>query len=283
MLVLLQAFFYLAPVISNYTLMDVSQSTPKPTRPLYSIATIGLAAFLGGPLGACYVLHYNFKVLEQHDHAKWTWIIGGVVTLFLLVGMIGLPAEAVQQLPQFLVPTVTVGVTVGIAHYFQGTALELQQDERLPAAPMWKAALIALGFTLLTLLGIFLLSFVLPTGDETAYQEQFDRFYTNEEESLKFYDLLESNVNDSTLLQELEQSCIPLWKENITLAEGFLAVDGLEDPEGDVARLLEYAELRLAIFENSRLLLMKDTTTIEPLLDSLYSRLETVQSAMGSY
>lgn len=260
--------------------MDVSQSPPKSNRPLYSITTIGLAAFLGGPLGACYVLHYNFKVLEQHDHAKWTWGIGGVIALFLLVGMVGVPKEAVQQLPQFLIPVVTVGATVGIAHSFQGAALELQQDERLPAAPMWKAALIALGLSLLTLLGSFLLSFVLPTGNTTTYQEQFDRFYANEEKSLKFYDLLESNASDSTLLQELERSCIPLWKENITLAEGFLAVDRLEDPEGDVALLLEYAELRLAIFENSRLLLLVDTATTEPLLDSLYNRLEIIQSAM---
>ena len=246
--------------------------------------TIGLAAFLGGPLGACYALYYNFEALEQPDRAKWTWIIGGGLTLFLIVGLLGLPQEAAAQLPAFMIPVVTVCAAVGTAHYFQGTALELQQDERLPAAPMWRALLIAVLCMGLTVLVAFLLSFIVPnthsTPTNTPYKEQLDSFYTNETESMTFYDLLEANASDSTLLQELERNSIPRWKENIQMVEAFLAIEGLEDAEGDLPFLLEYAQLRLAIFENSRLFLLEDSGATEALLDSLYVALDTVQARM---
>ena len=263
--------------------MKVSQPTAEPIQPLYSIATIALGAFLGGPLGATYVLYYNFKALEQPDRAKWTLGLGIGATLLLLFGLVLLPQSTVEETPQFLIPVLTMSITVGIAHYFQGETLQAQQESDDLPAPMWKAALISLLLAVWTIALLFVLALLLPgevPEEEGAYTEQLERFNDNESESLRFYDLLERDVSDSVLLGELENQAIPLWQENVEIATNFSNIDSLDDPEGDMATLLEYAQLRLAIFETSRLVLLEDTDAYDGYLDSLYERMDMVLQQM---
>lgn len=269
--------------------MKVSKATTVPVRPLYSIASLALAAFLGGVLGGAYVLYYNFNALEQPRHAKAALIGGVVFTIVLLVGLSFVPASTVESIPMFLIPVLTMCVMVGIAHYFQGAALEAQQESQSPAAPIWKAALVGLGGLVLTLILLFAISFLIPQPKTDAptvsYEEQLERFYTNEENGNQFYDLFDKEVSDSLLLVELEQRSIPAWKENVALATSFseLPLDSLDDPEGDLATLLEYAQLQLAVFETSRTILLEevDSSANDARLDSLTKRLEVVQDRMN--
>jgi hypothetical protein len=73
-------------------------AAPAPTYELYSPQQIGVAAFLGAPIAACWFIARNFRNLGNHQ-AETLWLIGGLIgTVAVLVVSFFLPAGFPNQL-----------------------------------------------------------------------------------------------------------------------------------------------------------------------------------------
>lgn len=90
--------------------MDVQQSNPFQTPqadlqqtsvqhpPLYSVAGVGLATFIGTPLAGAWLLAHNLQLLGQAHRVAMVWGISVVLLLVTLVLAFVLPEE-VPALP----------------------------------------------------------------------------------------------------------------------------------------------------------------------------------------
>lgn len=257
----------------------MSELPLPPSTPLYSIPSIGISAFIGGPLGASYTIGQNFKALGRPSNAKSTYWIGLLITVGLALFLILAPKEQVEKIPQIAIPILTVTTAVGIAHYFQGIALEQQYNSGNPAISILKAigaSIVALIITVGLIVGMTLLYGLVGGKSDTTYTRQLERFDENEAKSLAIYKLLEEKSSDSLLIQELEQNGIPLWEENVAIARSFQSIKDLDDPENDVSNLVEYAELRLKIFVMMRKSFIDQTDFYKLELQTLEQKLKTV-------
>jgi hypothetical protein len=90
--------------------MDVQQSNPFQTpqaelqsttitrSPLYSIAGIGVATFIGTPLAGAWLLAHNLQLLGKADRVALVWGLSVVLLLVTLVLAFVLP-ESVPAMP----------------------------------------------------------------------------------------------------------------------------------------------------------------------------------------
>jgi hypothetical protein len=123
------------------------ETNPSPSGILYSPGQIGLAAFLGSPVAACWFMAGNYRELGQPGTAR-TWMIWGIVgTVALFTVNWFLPA----WIPNSAIP---VGYTIGFLNAAKQTHGSATSTDRLVAtgrrlAPWWKVSGISLLFFIL--------------------------------------------------------------------------------------------------------------------------------------
>ncbi|WP_428228515.1 hypothetical protein [Flavobacterium sp.] len=91
---------------------DKSVFEEIPTEKIYTEKAIRIGTFLGGPLVAGYFMAENFKVFNDDEKVKKTWIITILFTL-LVFGLIFLIPENIN-IPNIIFPI----IYMGIAGYF---------------------------------------------------------------------------------------------------------------------------------------------------------------------
>jgi hypothetical protein len=122
--------------------MEENISILPPTFKLYKDRAVFLAAFLGGPLGAGYLIAENFKALDEPEKAKTTWIIAIAVILVLFGGLIVIPTP--EKMPQYIIPIAYSYAAYAIVQKYQGIDLKAHVLRGGTFYPMWRAALVAL-------------------------------------------------------------------------------------------------------------------------------------------
>ena len=129
----------------------------KKTR-YYSPSGVALGALIGGPFAGSILLAANFRAANQLAQARWTLVLGALVTTALIGWVILLP----QRAPTILVPVlaaVTLGVlAVGIDRVLSHSFVIRDH----PRASLWLAA--AVGVATFFCLGVMVLAmlFLLP-------------------------------------------------------------------------------------------------------------------------
>ncbi len=136
--------------------MDVQQSNPFQTpqadlqqtttnqAPLYSIAGVGLATFIGTPLAGAWLLAHNLQLLGKADRVAMVWGVSIALLLITLVLAFVLPEE---------VPALPFAIAQLMAMIMLAKNLmeaELKQHTEAGGAYLsnWRAAGIGLLFTL---------------------------------------------------------------------------------------------------------------------------------------
>lgn len=136
--------------------MDVQQSNPFQTpqadlqqattnqAPLYSIAGVGLATFIGTPLAGAWLLAHNLQLLGKADRVAMVWGISIALLLVTLVLAFVLPEE---------VPALPFAIAQLMAMIMLAKSLmeaELKQHTEAGGVYLsnWRAAGIGLLFTL---------------------------------------------------------------------------------------------------------------------------------------
>ena len=60
------------------------QSDDVPAYKLYNPMQVGVAAFLGSPMAACWLIAHNYRQLGEQRTATY-WVMGGIVGTFALI------------------------------------------------------------------------------------------------------------------------------------------------------------------------------------------------------
>ena len=243
----------------------------------YSQKSIGIAAFIGGPLAAGYLIRENYLSLDKPDEGKKSLIIGIISTILLFTGIIMIPESIMDKIPNQIIPAIYTGIILFIVAKIHGTILYQHKENGNEFYSGWRAAGIGFISSIVLIIGILGYVYLLPDGEEyQKYDTEIAKFTKNETESLVFYDHLETDTNHS-LLAELEAEVIPKWKENIEIVEKANKIANLppELLQQNVV-LLEYSKLRLKGFELMNKALSEDTDT-----DKYKQEIEQIHKEIG--
>lgn len=242
---------------------------------LYSTKAISGATFLGGPLAAGYLIGENFKALDKPKEGKIALIIGIASTILLLVIIFSLPEDAIDSIPQQIIPIAYTALVWGIVEWKQGDTLKLQKDNENSFFSGWRAAGVGFISLVLMFIGVFGFTFLGSTNEVyDQYDAELATFTKNEEETLIFYNHLDTQSNYS-LINELEKITIPRWKENIKIIKRTNQLQNL--PQELVQQnkiLLKYSELRLEAFELYKKTIEENTKRYSSELERIHKEID---------
>lgn len=92
-----------------------------PTQKIYSEKAIKIGTFFAGPLVAGYCMAENFKVFNDFEKAKKTWII----TLISAVLIIALVYLIPENVPSFIFPVFYLSITSYLVKTFQEKDIQI--------------------------------------------------------------------------------------------------------------------------------------------------------------
>jgi len=256
--------------------MNETENKTKDIK-FYSSKSIGTATFIGGPLVAGYLISENLKALNKPDEGKKYLIIGIIATIVLFGGMFLLPEKIVDKIPKQLIPLIYTGLIWGFVERTQGDALKLHKENGNSFFSGWRAAGMGLISLVILVLGIF--GYVYFESSNPAYEiydKQIVEFTKNENESLTFYDHIQTK-DKSSLINELNNSAIPKWEENIKIIKDLNQIKNLPSELSNQNKiLLEYSELRLKVFHLIKKAIKEDTNKYDLQLKTLNLKIERV-------
>lgn len=122
---------------------DLQQATTN-QQPLYSIAGIGVATFIGTPLAGAWLLAHNLQLLGQAHRVAMVWGISVALLLVTLVLAVVLPDE-VPALPFAIAQLMAM---IMLAKNLQEADLKQHADAGGAFLSNWRAAGIGLLFTI---------------------------------------------------------------------------------------------------------------------------------------
>ena len=256
--------------------MNETENKTKSIK-FYSSKSIGTATFIGGPLVAGYLISENFKALNKPDEGKKYLIIGIITTIVLFGGMFLLPEKTIDKIPKQLIPLIYTGLIWGFVEWTQGDALKLHKENGNSFFSGWRAA--GMGLISLAILALGIFGYAYFESSNPAYEiydKQIVEFTKNENESLTFYDHIQTK-DKSSLINELDKSVIPKWEKNIKIIKDLNLVENLPSELSDQNELLlEYSELRLKVFHLIKKAINEDTNKYDLQLKALNLRIERV-------
>jgi hypothetical protein len=89
-------------------------------KKIFSLRAIPLAAFIGGPMAAGWLMAMNYKRMGEHRHAQITWFVSILITIFF----IGLVIFASGFAPALFFSFVTTASSFLLGSYLQGEKIE---------------------------------------------------------------------------------------------------------------------------------------------------------------
>jgi hypothetical protein len=90
---------------------------------LYSITSIGVATFLGGPLATGILAAINFRRFARGRAARVALLLGVLASIVLFGGIFLLPEEIVNRIPRTLLPAIYVPLAILWMRQAQGAEL----------------------------------------------------------------------------------------------------------------------------------------------------------------
>jgi len=249
---------------------------------LYSSKAIGGATFFGGPLAAGYMIGENFKALNKPIEGRNSLIIGIVSTIVLFTGIFMFPESIIDKVPNQLIPLIYTGIIWGIVEWKQGDILKLHKENGNSFFSGWRAAGIGLISLVIISIGIFgYMFFGMDNEIYEKYDTELSVFSKNEEETLVFYDHLNTESNNS-LIKELENKTIPKWKENIEIINKTNRFENLPSELIQQNKLLlKYSELRVKAFELFKKTIDEDTDKYSLELERIQKEIEEVLAKLN--
>lgn len=163
---------------------ETTQNLPQPDVPLYSVPTIALASFLGGPLAAGWLVSVNFRHLNEPKAARTALVIGVLAMAALVALMVVLPSDWSARVPGFTISAIYTAIIWILADRIQGPSLAAHFARGGRRHSPWRAA----GISLIAALPVFVvfvgLVQVMPmpppfgfTGEQTLYGSEGDAVY----------------------------------------------------------------------------------------------------------
>lgn len=242
---------------------------------LYSSIAISGATFLGGPLAAGYLIGENYKALNKPDEGRTALIIGIVTTILLFGGLFMLPTTMIDKIPRQIIPLIYTAFIWGFVEWKQGDILKAHKENNNSFYSGWRAA--GVGIVSLLIIGIGIFGYVYLSTDNELYDKydaEMEQFSKNENETLVFFDHLNTETR-SSLLQELDEKTIPKWKENVEIINKTNSFKDLPSELNEQNQiLLRYSKLRIQAFELFRKAIEENTEKYAPQLEQLHKEID---------
>ena len=216
----------------------------------------------------------NFKSLDNPEKGRNSLIIGIISTVILFVGIFMIPENIIDKIPRQIIPLIYTGIIWGIVEWKQGEILKLHKKLGNSFFSGWRAA--GIGFVSLIIISIGIFGYVFFGMDNEVY-DQYDKemamFTENENETLKFYDHLNTK-SANALIIELEKVTIPKWEQNIQIIKKTNAIEDLPSELIEQNKiLLKYSELRLEAFKLFKKAIEEDTDKYSQQLDKTHQEI----------
>ena len=167
---------------------DNTTNLPQPDVPLYSVPSIALASFLGGPLAAGWLVSVNFRHLNDPKAARTAMIIGVAATVALVASMVVLPQEWANRLPGVTIPAIYTAIIWILSERIQGRSLEAHFARGGRRHSSWRAVGISLVAALPAAVVLVAMVVIVPTappfgftGEPTPYGSEGDAVYHTED------------------------------------------------------------------------------------------------------
>ena len=244
---------------------------------LYSSKAIVGATFLGGPIAAGYLIGENFKALDKPNEGRNSLIIGIVSMIVVIAGLLMIPENIIDKIPRQLIPLIYTLIVWGIVEWKQGDILKWHKENGNLFYSGWRTAGIGFISLIILSLGIFgYLFFGMSSEIYHKYDTEISVFSKNEEETLVFYDHLNTESNYA-LIKELEENIIPKWKENIEIINKTNEFEHLPFELVEQNKLLlKYSELRVKEYELFKKAITEDTDKYSIKLDEIHIEIDKV-------
>lgn len=217
---------------------------------LNSIQSINLATFLGSPIAGAYLMKENYNLLHRRLIGNLIFYGSIAITLGLVILLTLLPDAVVDAIPNYAFPIVSMALIYLLSKNQFGKILEAHKVAGGAFKSKWRAVLTSLisAAAILVVLLVFVWFFHPDSISRNAYNADLDSFLANEQETLLFYNYIETDSKER-LLRELDDNILPKWDENLKHARHLVATYRRPDEVKRHAELiLKYAELRKSTF-----------------------------------
>jgi hypothetical protein len=229
----------------------MNQETINEDLKFYSIKSISIATFFGGPIAAAILMRRNFLNLNEDQKALNSLFIGIISTILLFAAIFMIPEPVWDKIPGTILPAIYTGIIFLIADRTQGQTLKMHKENKGSFFSAWRATGIGLLFTLLMFVGIFGITFATDTGyefDARLYDSKIEQFVRNEENALAVFDKFGFS-SDEALLREFRSGKL-LWAENVQITREIKEIDNLPPELLDiVGKLQTYSGLRVEFYD----------------------------------
>jgi len=142
--------------------------TPEPTenfyeeiapQKIYTLRSIQIATFLGGPLIAGYLISENYRVFNEDKKSKMAIVFGVLATILIFAIVFMLPDT--KNVPTYIIPfAYSWGVYI-LAQQLMGEQMKAHFAAVGAAYTIWRAILASLIGVAVTLAGLFVVAMVI--------------------------------------------------------------------------------------------------------------------------
>ncbi len=146
----------------------------------YTSYDISIATFIGGPLATGYLIYKNYKILENEEAARYSMILGILLTFILLAIMVYIPFSAIEKIPRQLIPFINSGIALLVVEKTQGKRIKEHIASGGKKESIWKAIGLSLVGTVVTIIMAFPILFYQTSheGKEMSFSDgKYKIFY----------------------------------------------------------------------------------------------------------
>ncbi|MCX6328136.1 MAG: hypothetical protein NTZ85_01295 [Bacteroidia bacterium] len=136
-----------------------------PSFKLYSIAEITISTYFGGPLVAGWFARQNYINLGKKDAGNWALIIGIILTIFIIIGIIEIPQNIFDKIPNPLIPAIYTGIIYFLIKNLQGEAIEEHKKKNGEFYSVWNVVGISLLCAIILAAMFFGFAYLLPESN----------------------------------------------------------------------------------------------------------------------
>ncbi|MBF9252027.1 hypothetical protein I2I11_01845 [Pontibacter sp. 172403-2] len=141
--------------------LPLVEELPEPTGKLYHAKAVAACAFVGGPLGAAYLLAHNYFSVGEEEAGRKAILWGIAATVILMLLLLLLPLQVIDKLPTYLLPAIESGACYLLAQRLQAVYVQDHVGLNGKLQSRWRAAGVGLVSAALTIvIAIALLPFL---------------------------------------------------------------------------------------------------------------------------
>ncbi len=137
------------------TVFHSESENTESEQKIYKSKAIQIATFLGGPLVAGYLIAENYKVFNEVDKAKRSWIYAIIATVIIFGGAFLIPDSV--SIPKIVIPLIYSWITYYLVQRYQGEQIDAHITGGGNVHNWWRIIGISLVGLVVTLILLFIL------------------------------------------------------------------------------------------------------------------------------